>query len=140
MAHRVYTQGEQHMLNVYFQGVAFTGPFYIGLGTGPIPPDESDTLADVTEVVGTNYARQSIDRAGAPSGWTVSGDQAQGAEVEWENLDPSDCWTPADYAFLTLSPDGTTNPNILIAAVDLTTPTILEPGKTLSLLFRFRQL
>ena len=137
--HRVYTQGEQHILNAYFQGVDFDGPFYIGLGSGPLPPNEGDTLADVTEVTGTDYSRQPIERGGSPTGWTVADDTAQGAEVRFINPDPSNCWTPADYAFLTLSPEGTDNPYVLIAAVDLDESISLMPNKVLSLIFKFRQ-
>jgi hypothetical protein len=136
----VYTQGEDHILSTYFQGGTFTGPFYIGLGTGPFPQAESATLADIVEVTGVNYARQQVLRDSSSYGWYVTNGEAQGAQVSWNNLDMSTCWTPADYAFLTLSPTGTTSPDFLIAAVDLDTPIILEPQRKMRIIFKFSQL
>lgn len=140
MGHMVYTQGENHILSTYFQAGTFTGPFYIGLGTGPFPQSEAATLSDVVEVTGVNYARQQVLRDSSSYGWDVTNGYAQGAQVSWNNLDLSTCWTPADYAFLTLSPTGTDNPNILIAAVDLDTPVILEPQRKIKIIFKFNQL
>lgn len=140
MGQIVYTQGEKHILETYFQGSTFTGPFWIGLGTGPFPQSENSTLADIVEVVGVNYARQQVQRDSSTYGWNVVGDTAQGAQISWNNLDTSTCWTPADYAFLTLSPTGTSAPDILIAAVDLESSVILEPQRKMRLIFKFRQL
>ena|SRR3990167_11320533 len=140
MAHAVYTQGENHILQIYFQGVPFTGPFYIGLGTGAMPTIEGSTLANITEVIGTNYARQSINRDATAYGWSIVDDIAQAAEISFKNLDLSICWTEADYCFLTLSPSGVTAPNILIAAIELTQTIILEPQQKMKLIFKFQQI
>jgi len=140
MGHMVYEQGETHILTTYFQGSTFAGPFYIGLGVGPFPQAENSTLADVVEVSGVNYSRQQVLRDSSGYGWNIVGDEAQGAQVSWNNLDLSTCWTPADYAFLTLSPTGSTAPNILIAAVDLNDPVTLEPQRKMRIIFKFRQL
>ena len=140
MGHIVYTEGENHILNTYFLGATFTGPFYLGLGTGPFPLAEGSPLSDVVEVTGVGYARQPVTRDASSTGWSIVGDQAQAAEVSWRNLDLTTCWTPIDYAFLTLSPDGLTAPTTLIAAVDLTQTILLEPERTMKLIFKFRQL
>jgi hypothetical protein len=140
MGHIVYEQGESHILSTYFQGGTFTGPFYIGLGVGPFPQAESSTLDDIIEVTGVNYARQQVLRDSSSYGWDLVGDEARSAQVSWNNLDLSTCWTPADYAFLTLSPEGTTGTNILIAAVDLDTSVALEPQRKMRIIFKFRQL
>lgn len=140
MGHKVYTQGEDHILTTYFQAGDFTGPFYIGLGTGPFPQAESATLSDVVEVTGVNYQRQQVLRDSSSYGWQVVDGTAQAAQVSWANLDLTTCWTPADYAFLTLSPTGTDNPNILIAAVDLDNAVILEPERKMRIIFKFSQL
>lgn len=140
MGHMVYTEGEKSILETYFQGVNFTGPFYLGLGLGAMPQSENATLADIVEVTGTAYARQPIQRSATNYGWSVVGDLATGAAVSWVNLDQSVCWTPADYMFLTLSPSGTDAPGVLITAVDLTKTIILEPQKKLKATFKFRQL
>lgn len=139
MAHIVYEQGEQHILETYFTGTTFTGPFYVGLGTGAFPQAESSTLNSVVEVAGVGYARQPLQRDASPFGWTVTGDVAQGAEISWKNLSLDQCWGPADYAFLTLSPQFVDSPNILIAAVDFTRTLILEPQRKLKLIFKFQQ-
>ena len=139
MGHITYTQGENHMLANYFQDATFTGPFWIGLGTGPFPQSPESTLDDIVEVVGVNYARQQVLKDSSSYGWNIVGDEASSAQVSWNNLDITTCWTPADYAFLTLSPTGTDAPNILITAIDLDTAVILEPQRKLRLMFKFRQ-
>ena len=140
MGHRVYTQGEDHILTTYFQAGTFTGPFYIGLGTGPFPQAESATLGDIVEVTGTNYARQAVQRDSSSYGWQVTDGTARAAQVSWRNLDLSDCWTPADYAFLTLSPTGADAPSTLIAAVDLDSTVVLEPQRSMRIIFKLSQL
>lgn len=140
MAYRVYTQGETHILENYFNGQTFTGPFYIGLATGPIPRLETATLQDVNEISGFGYKRMEVSRDGSSYGWNISGDTAQAAEVSWFNSDVSTSWNPADYAFLSLSAYGQDPPNILIAAVDLENTVILAPQKKFKLIFRFRQI
>ena len=140
MSHIVYTDGENHILRTYFNGTPFTGPFYIGLGKGPIPQLESSTLADVNEISGFGYQRMPIARDASPYGWAVNGDVAQAAEVSWFNSDVSTSWQPADYAFLTLSPLGVDAPAVLIAAVDLTSTIILAPQKKFKVIFKFRQI
>lgn len=140
MGHQVYTEGENHILSSYFLGVPFAGPFYLGLGSGPFPINESATLADVVEVTGTNYARQAITRDGTVTGWSLVGDEATAAQISWTNLDLTTCWDPADYAFLTLSPSALTGDTTLIAAVDLSQTLILGPERTMRVIFKFRQL
>jgi len=140
MGHIVYEEGENHILTTYFQGVPFTGPFYIGLGSGPFPIQETATLADVVEVTGTNYSRQPVTRDAASTGWSIVGDQAQAAQVSWKNLSLNTCWDPIDYMFLTLSPTGLTAPILLITAVDLPRTILLEPERLMRIVFKFRQL
>ena len=140
MAYKVYLQGETHILNNYFNATDFTGPFYIGLASGPIPQLETATLADVDEIFGFGYKRIAVNRDDSPYGWSISDDTAKAAEVSWFNSDVSTSWKPADYAFLTLSAYGQDEPNILIAAVDLENTVILAPQKKFKLLFKFRQI
>lgn len=139
MSYKVYIQGENHILQTYFHGITFTGPFYIGLGTGPIPNAEESTLLDVVEVEGLNYSRQAVQRSSNPYGWSIVDGTAQAAEVSWINLDLVEAWTPADYAFLTLSPQGTDAPNILVAAIDLNDAVVLEPDRKLKIIFKLAQ-
>ena len=140
MGYMVYTQGEDHILSTYFTGTTFTGPFYIGLGTGPLPVIEHATLNDIVEVEGLNYSRQQVQRSSNPYGWSIVDGTAQAAQVSWINQDLVEAWTPADYAFLTLSPTGVDDPNILIAAVDLNDTVVLQPDRKMRIIFKFSQL
>lgn len=140
MASIVYTQGENHILTTYFHGGSFSGPFYIGLGKGPMPLSENSTLNDINEVVGSGYSRIPVQRDSSSLGWSVEGDMAEAPEVTWTNSNLTTNWQPVDYAFLTLSHSGITLPSVLIAAVELDNTVILEPQKKLKILFRFRQL
>lgn len=139
MSHIVYTEGENHILRTYFNNTPFVGPFYIGLGKGPIPQSESATLSDVNEISGFGYARMPLPRDASPYGWSITDDEATAAEVSWFNSDLTTSWQPADYAFLTLSALGTDAPAVLIAAVDLTSTVILGPQKKFKVIFKFRQ-
>jgi len=136
----VYTQGETHILQTYFHGATFSGPFYIGLGKGPFPQSEDSSLDDVNEITGFGYTRMPVNRDQSPYGWSIDGDLAQGAEVSWFNTDLSTSWEPADYAFLTLSPSGVSAPAILICATDLVSTTIVAPQRKLKIIYQFRQL
>ena len=140
MGHITYTQGENHMLQSYFHGLAFTGPFYVGLGSGPKPASEDATLADIIEVTGLNYARQPIMRDDSAYGWNIVGDTAFGTEVTFTNLDNLECWEPADYIFLTLSPSAQDADDILIASADMSQTILLDAEQVLRVVFKFRQL
>lgn len=122
-----YDEGKAVKHQVLFQDAALVGPFYIGLGTGQIPQLSSDGLAEVTEVTGTNYARISVPRDSMS--WTVSGDTTTSIVIEFENTGTDD-WSDVDYAFLTLSPSGTTAPNVLLDAAELEESLIISADET----------
>ena len=136
MAEILYDQGEQLFREVIFTDAELTGPFYIGLGEGFFPPNDSATLSDVIEVSGTNYSRIAVARD--EDGWTPINASMSTDVLEWHNLDPAASWTPAEYAFLTLSPSGQDEPNILISAVDLPKTIILGPTQVASMMVRFK--
>lgn len=140
MAHKVYAQGETHLLQVYFQGGNFSGPLYLGLGSGALPVSDSATLDDVDEITtALGYSRIAVPRDGSSSGWDVVDDVAISPEVEWTNTGSSGCWPAVDYVFLTLSPELTVGPNILIAAASLPNTVLLDPSRKLKVIFKFRQ-
>lgn len=133
-----YNQGTIHLLNVYLQNVAFAGPFYVGLGTGTPPPSLTGTLSDVDEVVGTGYARQPVTRSALATGWAVASSQGSSPVLTFTNsaVSVDDVWTDADYMFLTLSPSGTSSPNVLISVVELEDTFILAGGQSKDFIFR----
>ena len=135
-----YGQGENHILQTYFHGISFPGPFYLGLGSNAKPELDSATLADITEVTGTNYARQPVNRDDTLLGWNIVDDTAFSFEVVFNNIDPLECWDAADYVFLTLSPADQDPEDILIAAADLSTTILVEAEQKLRVVFKFRQL
>lgn len=135
----LYASGQTHYLSVYFQAVAFAGPFYIGLGTGAVPEGRTLTLADVVEVTGTGYARKSVTRTSTPgAGWVLDDNVVTSPTLVFtnSNVDPENYWTDADYVFLTLSPSGTTAPNVLLGAVEMET-VVLGGGESEEIVFSF---
>jgi hypothetical protein len=140
MAIQVYILGQNHLLKMALQGVAFAGPFYLGLGTGNLPANtDTTTMSDVTEVTGTGYARQPVNRSALAAGWAVTDNEAESPTVTFTNsdVDPDVVWTDIDYMFLTLSPSGTTAPNILYAAVELEDTITLSGGISQDFIFNF---
>ena len=133
----LYAQGQNHIASVYFQATAFDGPFFVGLGTGGIPEGRDKTLANITEVVGNGYARAAVARDTSGSGWHIADNVATSPILTFTNSDASVNWTDADYAFLTLSPSGTTAPAILLATVELGSTFVLEPGVSEQFRFNF---
>lgn len=132
-----YAQGQNHILSVYLQAASFAGPFYVGLGTGGVPDGRNKTLADVTEVTGTGYARIAVTRDGTASGWTIADNVGSSPTLSFTNSSLTTDWEDADYAFLTLSPSGTTAPNILLTAGELGTSFTLGPGEEQEIIFKF---
>ncbi len=139
MAYEVYAQGQGHLAQVYFQAVAFTGPFYVGLGTGGIPTGRAKTLADVTEVAGLGYGRKSITREIGGTGWTLVDNMVSSPVLTFTstNPDPNAEWDPIEYAFLTLSPSGVDSPNVLISCIEVPETLILGGGDSESIVFKF---
>lgn len=137
MAYELYADGQNHFAQVYFQATAFTGPFYVGLGTGAIPAGREKTLANVVEVTGIGYARIAVARDGTSSGWTVADNVATSPVLTFTNTDVSSSWADADYGFLTLSPNALTAPAILIATVELGRTFILGPNSSEQFRFKF---
>ncbi len=137
--YEVYAQGQNHLAQVFFQAAAFTGPFYVGLGTGAVPSGRTKTLADVVEVTGLGYSRKSITRDATGTGWTLVDNMVTSPTLTFTNTspDPSVVWNDADYVHLSLSPSGVTAPNVLIACIELPETWILGGGDSEQLVFKF---
>lgn len=129
-------EGENSILDVYFRGATAPTSFYMGLGnnggTPGVPPDNA-TLATITEVSGTNYARQTVERStvgfptlqqdGTTGDWEVIS-----KEVTFTNTGTTN-WTAADYVFLTDVATGTTGKLLVTVAASLSR--VLAPNDSL---------
>ncbi len=115
-------QGEQNILDVYFRNTNVPSQFYLGLGNNggtPATPADTTLLTGITEVSGTGYARQIVNRNttdwGAPA--LDSGDyQTISKTVLFENTGGSS-WTAADFWFLTNVASGTAGNLIAVGAL-----------------------
>jgi hypothetical protein len=116
------------------------GPFYIGLGTGGNFLAENGTLAQIEEVSGQGYERFMIGRDNSVDGWELRGDTVQSPTIRFNNTDPLADWTPVDFAFLTLSQQGTLGNTTLIAAVEFPNSVEVGPQSEFRFIFRFRQI
>lgn len=137
MASIFYNEGAAHILSTYFEnnGIPFTD-IYVGLGTGGLNFDPDATLADLTEVDGDGYARQAITRDATPTGWTFQGATIVTPKLTYTNVGISDWWAPVDYAFFTLSANGSDDPDILIAAVELADSVLIGPQNSRSFILK----
>jgi len=133
-----YNEGEQHLLASYFQDEPVTfGPFYVGLGTGGAILNENISLSDLVEISDAGYARQVVNRDAGPNGWSLQSGFVESPVLEFTNTGQP-CWAPADYVFLTLSPDGLNGDTTIIAATNFANSELLVSGKRLRIIFRFR--
>jgi hypothetical protein len=129
-------EGENLMLDVFFRNATAPSSFYLGLGNNggtPGVPNETATLSSITEVSGTGYARQTIERSsiGFPilQKDTNTGDwEVISKDVTFTNTGTSN-WTAADYLFLTDVASGTSGK--LIATVATSISRVLVPNDSL---------
>lgn len=132
-----YVSGQNEILNLAFQtAIAGKANFYVGLGTGPIPEGNVKTLADVVEVTGAGYAREEVERSAGVLGWTLLNGVLTSPTLTFTNTGSED-WTDADYAFLTLSPSGTTAPVTLFSSSELSDTFILAASQTKQIVVNF---
>lgn len=136
-----YNEGESLLLSSFFQNEPPTfGPFYIGLGTGGNFLSENANLAGIEEVTGQGYERFMVGRDSSADGWELRGDTVQSPTIRFWNSDPLDDWTPVDFAFLTLSQQGTLGDTTLIAAAEFASSVEVGPQSEFRFIFRFRQI
>lgn len=65
---KLVNEGESDVLNIYLKNAAQNANLYLGLYTNSTEPAETITLATISEVADSGYARITL----APAGWTVS--------------------------------------------------------------------
>lgn len=122
-------EGEQDILEVYFQAATAPTNFYIGLVNDT--PVDTDTLATLAgEPSGNGYARQLVERSG--TGWPTEG--LDGGD--YQITSSTETFTasggsigPVTYAFLTTVLSGTTGLFLVYNA--LTTSRTLADGESL---------
>lgn len=135
-----YVSGQDEILRLAFQtAITGSGGFYVGLGTGPIPEGRTKTLADVTEVEGQGYARALVKRTADAEGWELDGGVITTPVLTFTNssADPENFWSDADYAFLTLSPEGLDAPVVIFSSSELTETFILAGGVSKQIIVDF---
>ena len=128
MAAELHTEGLQYILEAAFSEVQVPpANFYMGLATDASLA-EGATLASLTEVSGTGYARQTVpsSAAGFTSATTGTGDRKLTTSIE--TFTAGGNWTGANTVFLATTIDGTGK---LIASAPLSTTRTLANGDTL---------
>ena len=125
-------EGESQILDVYFRGATPPTNLFFGLGNNggtPGIPAETATLATITEVSGTGYARISLNRntTDFPTLSLDSGDY-QVVSIT-KQFAATGTWTAADYLFLCDVGSGTAGD--LIATVALSASRSLVNSDTL---------
>jgi len=116
-------EGEIQMLNVYFTNSnAPAGDFYMGLGTNgqtgtTFPPTLADTntLANITELTGTSYARIQTARA-ITTGFTLAGSTMTSVT---KTFTAGGTWAAARFVFLCDVASGTAGKLICHAALSV---------------------
>ena len=127
-------EGEQNILEVYFEGAAGPSGFHLGLVNDT--PVETDGLADLTGEPSTGgYARQAIARNGTD--WTGAADAG-----DWQETSKTVTFTasggqigPVTYAILATTSD---NSGLLVAYVALSTTRTLVDGDSLDASMRVK--
>lgn len=133
MAYKLFDEGEQLILDVFFRGATPPAGFYLGLcnvSGGVANMAETLTLATLTgEASGNGYARQAIERNS--TGWPTlaldSGDYQVTSSEETFTASGGSIG-PANVAFLATTADNTGK---LLCAADLSTPRTLASGESL---------
>lgn len=126
--------GEQIILDVFFRGASAPASLYVGLVAGS--PAETTTLATMTEVTGTGYARIALAR-NATDWPTLALDVGDYRVVSLAKVfTAGGTWTGATNAFLTGAASGTSGDFIAYAAL-AATRTLLN-GDTLTVTNRVK--
>ena len=116
-------EGEIQILDVYFANRNQpAGDFYMGLGTNgqtgtTFPPTLADTntLANITELTGTSYARIATARA-ITTGWTLAGSTMT---TVTKTFTAGGTWTAGRFAFLCDVASGTAGKLICTTALSV---------------------
>ena len=134
LPNQVSDDGFELIYDVFFRGATAPTGFSIGLAKVPISQD--DSLDDVTEITGTSYSRQTVERSavGFPTLALDSGDmQIVSKEVVFENTGET-AWDGATDAFLVA--DLATD--VLVCWRALSSTRTLQPGDKLNVTMKIK--
>jgi hypothetical protein len=134
MAAEIHQEGLTYMLNVSFRATAQAANTYIGLCTDASLA-ENATLASLTEVAGTGYARIAVatDDTDFPTSQTTGTNDWQVVTKQVTFTGGAGGWTGAVTAFLCTAASGTSGS--LIASAQLWSTRTLASGDTLKITF-----
>lgn len=130
MSADLHTEGLQFLLEVAFsEEQSVPANFYIGLATDESLA-ETATLVDLTEVSGTDYARQTV--ASNDTDWTSASTGTDDRKVTSKTVTftAGGTWTGAKTVFLATTVDGTGK---LIASAPLSVTRTLADGESLTI-------
>ena len=98
---KLVDEGENRFLNILLGATAVDANLYMGLYTNGSEPAETATLASLTEVTGSGYARKTLARGS----WTIDADLASFAEQSFGPAGAS--WGNVTGYFIATSSDNT---------------------------------
>lgn len=82
MAGKWMDEGENRIANILFGSTPVDGELWLGLYKNSSEPEETATLADISEVSGSGYSRKKLTRGN----WTVTGSVAEYAQQIFKAL------------------------------------------------------
>lgn len=138
MAQQWHTEGREYMLKVAFsEEESVPAAFYVGLATDAAPGEDT-SVADLTELSDSGYARQTVDSNDTDCVVTTTGTNDKKvtmATVTFSNSSGG-AWTAANIAFLT---DKSDDSGLLIASVPIPdAPLAIGDGSSVSVPFQLQ--
>lgn len=126
---------EEELLKLIYQGdtTAFASGFYLGLCNSDGVTNET-TLADLTEVTGSGYARVQLNRNSTDWGDPAEGSNSYHTESKQITFTATGDWTAFNRAFICNAASGTSGKLFIISGA-LTTTKTLSTGESFSLTF-----
>jgi hypothetical protein len=129
MASQLHTEGLQFLLETAFtKQQTIPATYYIGLATGVLA--DVATLATLTEVSGTGYARQAVTAGATDFTSAATGTNDRKVTTKTVTFTAGGTWTGAVTVFLCTVISGTTGK--LIASAPLSLTRTLGNGDTLA--------
>lgn len=126
-------QGEQDILETFYVNISVP-PSDIFIGLSNTTLGETSTLAGLTEVSGSGYARQTISRS--TTGWPTRQLNAGDWQItsQQRTFSATGTWTTANYAFLCSVSSGTSGR--IWNYLQLSSPVTLNNGESLSITWK----
>lgn len=104
----LHTEGLQFLLEVSFsEEQSVPANFYMGLATDVSPLDEDSSLASITEVSGSGYARQAVASNDTDMQSAAAGTNDRKMSTKTVTFTATGNWTGAETVFLCTVASGT---------------------------------